>query len=285
MGVTYFNRRQRVHLSGKRHTYVDRPQSEWAAIDGATPAIVDAELFRTVQARLDQPLVRPVPPHTRYLLSGFIRCTCGGPISGHELQKNHDYRYYRCTYTAPRTNRPRLCDAKGVRVSILEPRAWDEVCKVIEDPDTVLNELRARQGHASALDEEIERVQATIKTLDAQKQRALRLFTIAEADDADVKRELARINTLHLQARSRLAELEGRRAVSAQFEPMAEKATQYCALMRDRLNDLSFEQKREVLEALQAQFTLEKDGRLRILLVLPTADDISSYTTLRRASA
>jgi hypothetical protein len=55
--------------------------------------------------------------------------------------------------------------------------------------------------------------------------------------------------------------------------------------MRDRLNDLSFEQKREVLDALQAPFTLEKDGQLRILLVLPAADDISPYTTLRHASA
>ena len=285
MGVTFFNRRQRVHISGKRHTYVDRPQSDWAVIDGATPAIVDADLFRTVQARLDQPLVRPVPPHTRYLLSGFIRCACGGPVSGHEMQSNRDYRYYRCTHTAARTNRPKLCDARGIRVSALEPRAWDEVCKVIENPEVVLNELRGRQGRATALDEEIERVEATIRTLDAQKQRAVRLFTIAEADDADVKRELARINKLQSQARFRLAELEGRRAVSAQFEPMAEKVTQYCALMRDRLNDLSFEQKREVLEALQAQFTLEKDGQLRIVLVLPAAADISSYTTLRRASA
>jgi crotonobetainyl-CoA:carnitine CoA-transferase CaiB-like acyl-CoA transferase len=135
-------------------------------------------------------------------------------VSGHELQQNHDYRYYRCTYTAPRAN-PRLCDAKSVRVSILEPRAWDEVCKVIENPEIVLNELRARQGRASRLDEEIDRVQATIKTLDAQKQRALRLFTIAEAEDADVERELVRVNKLHFQARPRLAELEGRRAVSA----------------------------------------------------------------------
>jgi hypothetical protein len=89
-----------------------------------------------------------------------------------------------------------------------------------------------------------------------------------------VERELSRINKLHLQARSRHAELEGRRAVSAQFEPMAEKVKLYCELMRDRLNDLAFEEKREVLEALQAQFTLEKDGRLRIPLVLPTAADI-----------
>ena len=84
---------------------------------------------------------------------------------------------------------------------------------------------------------------------------------------------------------SRLAELQVRRAVSAQFEPMAEKVKEYCALIRDRLDQLTFEQKREVLEVLQAQFTLEKDGRLRIVLVLPAAADISLYTTLRHASA
>jgi propanediol dehydratase small subunit len=108
------------------------------------------------------------------------------------------------------------------------------------------------------------------------RQRALRLFTIAEADDSDVQRELARINKLHLQARSRLAELEGRRAVSAQFEPMAEKVKEYCTLIRDRLDQLTFEEKREVLEVLQAEFTLEKDGQLRIFLVLPSAAE-STY--------
>jgi site-specific DNA recombinase len=285
MGVTYFNRRQRVHISGKRHTYVDRPQSEWAVIDGATPAIVDADLFRTVQARLDQPLVRPAPEYTRYLLSGFLRCSCGGPACGHELQRNSKYRYYRCINTVPRTNRPRTCDAKGVRVSVLEPLAWAEVCKVIEDPETILAELRSRQGATTALDEEIARVRTTIKTLDAQKQRALRLFTIAEADDADVKRELGRINKLSLQAQSRLAELEGRRAVSAQFEPLAEKVKEYCALARDRLDQLTFEQKREVLEVLQAELTLEKDGALRLLLTLPTGYMQDDHTNVRRASA
>lgn len=90
--------------------------------------------------------------------------------------------------------------------------------------------------------------------MDAQKQRAIRLFTIGEADDTDVKRELARINKLHLQARARLAEL-------------------------------TFEQKREVLEVLEAEFTLEKNGQLRISLALPAASDMSLYTNVRHALA
>ncbi|HLZ29453.1 MAG TPA: hypothetical protein VKV73_19220 [Chloroflexota bacterium] len=86
------------------------------------------------------------------------------------------------------------------------------------------------------------------------------------------------------QARSRLAELKGRRAVSAQFEPMAGEGQLYCELMRDRLNDLTFEEKREVLEALEAQFTLEKDGKLRIVLVLPTGSDICTRAIFMRLS-
>ena len=41
---------------------------------------------------------------------------------------------------------------------------------------------------------------------------------------------------------------------------MAAKVKLYCELMRERLDDLSFEQKRDVLDALQAQFTLDKEG-------------------------
>jgi hypothetical protein len=69
---------------------------------------------------------------------------------------------------------------------------------------------------------------------------------------------------------------------------MAAKIKLYCELMRDRLNDLTFEQKREVLDALQAQFTLDKEGEgaLRIVLVLPSVSETGeTYTTLRHASA
>ncbi|HEV7664250.1 MAG TPA: hypothetical protein VGQ62_11990, partial [Chloroflexota bacterium] len=51
------------------------------------------------------------------------------------------------------------------------------------------------------------------------------------------------------------------------------------------LDQLNFEQKREVLEVLQAEFTLEKDGQLRILLVLPTSESSRFYTNVRHASA
>src|SRR5260370_24650424 len=129
MGVTYFNRRRSVHISGKLHTCVDRPQSEWAVIDGATPAIVDADLFRTVQARLDQPMVRPVPPHTRYLLSGIIRCARGAHVSGHELQKNHDYPTTTAAPTRLRAQIARGCVTPPASASqSASPPACDEVC-------------------------------------------------------------------------------------------------------------------------------------------------------------
>ena len=65
---------------------------------------------------------------------------------------------------------------------------------------------------------------------------------------------------------------------------MAEKVKEYCAFIHDRLDQMTFEQKCEVLEALRAEFTLEKDGKLRILLVLPPSADISLCTNVRRAS-
>jgi hypothetical protein len=76
------------------------------------------------------------------------------------------------------------------------------------------------------------------------------------------------------------AQVSGRRVTDG-----AKKVTQYCSFVPHRLTDLTFAQKREVLDAFQAQFTLDKDGELRILLVLPTSETVSFYTTLRHASA
>lgn len=44
-----------------------------------------------------------------------------------------------------------------------------------------------------------------------------------------------------------------------------------------------FEQEREVLDELHAEFTLEKDGALRILLTLPTRYMQDDNTNVRRA--
>ena len=48
--------------------------------------------------------------------------------------------------------------------------------------------------------------------------------------------------------------------MSAQVEPLAARVKKYHALVRDRLDQFEFQQRREVLEELQAELTLEKDG-------------------------
>ena len=73
------------------------------------------------------------------------------------------------------------------------------------------------------------------------------------------------------QAQLRLSDLESKRALSAQFEPQAEKVKQFCGLIRDRLDQLEFKLRREVPGDAQAELTLQKDGNLPMLLVLPAA--------------
>jgi hypothetical protein len=137
-----------------------------------------------------------------------------------------------------------------------------------EESELALLPLRGRQGTADAVHDEIARAEAAIKSVQAQKQRAIGCLRWGDTEEADVERESARINELLAQANSGRNQRQQRRALSAQVEPLAERVREYCHLVRQRLGQLDFQQKREPSEALQAQLTLELDGSLTSSVVV-----------------
>jgi len=68
-------------------------------------------------------------------------------------------------------------------MSVLEPRAWAEVCQVIEDPTPSWPSFEAVRAHHCGRRGDRSRA-GNHQDLDGQKQRAMRLFTIAEVDDS-----------------------------------------------------------------------------------------------------
>jgi hypothetical protein len=119
--------RNEVTLSptGKPHA-VDNPQEAWIVVENAHAALVDADLFERVQAKL-QGRRRSSPgaayrTHTRangdaYLLSGLVYCAhCGCKMHGTDkVAKGHHYPKYLCsTYCRCDKNNPHGCGCHGV---------------------------------------------------------------------------------------------------------------------------------------------------------------------------
>lgn len=95
------------------------PEPRYARVEGAVPAIINAEEFARAQA------VRTSRSHTRgrkgicqpFLLSGVARCPCGAPLFG-ESQQHDRWRYYRCRNA--QLGRPNRCEATLIPAPLLE---------------------------------------------------------------------------------------------------------------------------------------------------------------------
>ena len=146
-----------------RSTY-DVPSEEWLSIP--VPALVSEELFSTVQSQLQEnrQRARQGKRGAKYLLQGLLVCECcgyayyGKAISP-SARKGHprNYAYYRCIGSdAYRFGGQRLCYNKQVRTDRLEQMVWQEVCRLLEDPQRLeseyQNRLKAIQDRADNTD-------------------------------------------------------------------------------------------------------------------------------------
>ena len=126
------------------------PPEQW--IDIPVPALIDAALFETTQAQLDENRQRRRWPQqgVRYLLQDLLVCqACGYALCGRWKASlratGQGYSYYRCTGTdGHRFDGQRRCDARPLPVEPLDAAVWSEVCRLLEDPARVMGEYHRR---------------------------------------------------------------------------------------------------------------------------------------------
>ncbi len=123
----------------------DAPKEEWITIP--VPALVDPALFDAVQEQLEENRRRARIPEkgSRYLLQGLLVCArCGYAYCG----RTNDVRnaYYRCAgaMNIPRQGFERVCWNKELRMDQTDTAVWQEVCRLLEDPERLEQEYRQR---------------------------------------------------------------------------------------------------------------------------------------------
>lgn len=144
-GRTVYRRTQRVKTRSvrtqKRTTrVVERPESDWIEVQGATPPIVPLDLWQRVETIIKDPeRISRRPESRHYLLSGRARCrVCKSAMIGQTLTvKGKPYRYYRCRHSYDK-NSGRQCEARYVSAEQMESHLWDAVRAVLSEPSRVL---------------------------------------------------------------------------------------------------------------------------------------------------
>ncbi len=287
IGRTVYRRTKRVRVRAagarRRTRVIERPEEEHIEIPGATPPIVDTELWDRVQAILNDPerTNRRSTAKRQYMLSGRLRCgLCSSAMVGQTLtSKGKTYSYYRCRHAYTRVTGHR-CESRYIRAEALEQGTRAEVRSVLTEPELVLREQR-RLGETAPDPEEVERLESEMTSLRKREERLVRLFGYDEVDGDVVRSELRQLQGQRELLASEMDALTGvGSALGADVDEGDLRRT--CGAIAELLDGAGPEDQDLVLETVQLQITATRD-EVTLEGVLPV-DAPESIRTPRKSS-
>jgi site-specific DNA recombinase len=264
-GRTVYRRTKRIMVrdgsTGRTKTQViQQADTEWIEVKGASPRIVEDDIWRRVQVVLNDPERAQKGKSGRfYPLRGRTKCgLCDSAMVGQTLMvKGKAYRYYRCRHAYDR-NTGRECSARYVRGDRLESAIWREVKRVLSNPLLVKQELQKQERLVAPVDQ-IAELNGALAKLDDREARLVRLYSMGsvsvEAIDNQTReianeREVIEIQIASIQPVS-LTEIDSVNTADL---------SRVCSLVNRWLDGASDEDRVLALDALQVSVKARKDG-------------------------
>jgi site-specific DNA recombinase len=268
-------RKSALESIGKGVSTRTHPPEEWITVP--VPALISAEQFQLVQQRLaaNQRAARRSTTHP-YLLRGLVSCgVCRLSCSGvTRTATDTRYRYYRCLGKRAQVSSGRLqpCPARFIPARQLDELVWADLCAVLQRPELVAQALE--RAHSGAwVPQELRRRQATLRQVRAsvtrQRKRLLEAYLTEVIDLARFQRQDRTLagQEADLLAREREVAAQGARLV--QVGAIAQSMTQVVAQLRVGLDQVDFEQRRQLVELLIDRVVVT-NSRAEIRYVIPT---------------
>jgi site-specific DNA recombinase len=261
-----------------------RAGSSYAAAPGGlvtipVPAIIDGATFAAIVEQLaeNRERNRKSTAGARFLLQGLVVCkSCGYAFHGRMLRRRsrsgpvRAYGYYRCSGTdGHRFGGQRVCDAKQVRVDLLEAAVWDDIRALMSEPDRVRREyerrLEARSKDASPQsgqrDALIGRVRRGIaRLIDAYEAGLLEKGEF----EPRIRRSRERLGVLEEEAR---VESE-REAEAAELRLVIGRLEEFAGRVSEGLEGASWETRRQIVRALVKKVEVDEE-EVKIVYRIP----------------
>jgi len=266
---------KKPHLTGT-YTY----NSKTGPVSMEIPAILEQGRWDALQAILRAPQA-PERQTKFYALSGFLRCACGGSLSG-VWRKERGQRFYQCSRTASSyapedrcPHRPRYLPAAA-----LEATLWTEIHALLTSPDRL---RQAAQAHidTSLADAPIRSTQrATIShrldQFDLEETGVIRTHARDQITDSQLAATLDKVRDERVTLQGHLAQLDAwdteRRASRArlsQLDHLAHQATR-------NLANATPEQQRRVYQLLDLHIRVTPDCTYEISGTIPIHGPLSA---------
>jgi site-specific DNA recombinase len=272
-----------------KSTHRARPPEKWVSIP--VPALVASVMFDAAGEQLarNQRLAARNARGRRYLLQGLLVCArCRYAyydklVSTHAAKRGSRYAYYRCVGTdAYRFADGRVCQNAPVRVDRLDGYVWEAICELLRDPKRLAAEWQRRrssEGSAAPWRAQRDEAQRQVTHAERSQQRLLDAYEAGvlalEALTARTRRLQARID----RARTELARCEEKLAQREVLASVVGRVEDFARGLKQGLQDLSWEQRRQVIRTLVARVEIDEEGATVVYRVPPPGPSGPSENT------
>lgn len=259
-----------------------KPKEEWIPIP--VPAVIDPVTFERAQEQLVRNAALSFRNKTKYsyLLRCLLTCqTCGLAMFGRQYKATAD-RPAQCYDTCHGNDRilsarEERCPQRQVKAAELEAAVWDHVVQLLADPVRLFAQFQsftqaAVEGDAAEQAED-QRLGTRIERLAREEKRLLDAYqaeVITLDELAQRREELRRRRQALIDEQSQRAHLRRERA---RAQEVLGELTAFCARVRARLNEVTFEEKQTILQLLIERIIVKTDT-LEIHHVIPLDNPI-----------
>ena len=258
---------------GRGESIQPTPPEEWIAV--SVPAIISQEIFEAAQARLEKnkQMARRNNKSHNYLLRGLVSCgQCRLSSTGRTEGK---YHYYKCRGKTDvhRAAKGERCIARYAPSQALDELVWQDLCRIAADPVLITRELeRAQAGEwlPQALQAKRHTVGQALAHLERQQERLLEVYLaeIIRRDEFERKRQELTQTQNGLQ--QQLRQLEHQAQKQIETLTLANNIQEFCQRIQPTLDNLNFEQRRQLVELLIDRVIVD-DDKVEIRYVIPTS--------------
>jgi site-specific DNA recombinase len=266
-------RRSALRPVGPGYSHRPAPPEEWIAIP--VPAIVSPGTFATAQARLarNTQMARRHNTTHDYLLRGLVSCgQCQLACMGRTVPPGYPYYVCRGRTDALRAARGDRCTARFAPARALDELVWQDLCRILTEPALITHELARAQGGAwlpQALQARRKTLRDALTQLERQQARLLEVY-LAEIIGRDgFERKRQEVTQTQNGLTQQLRQLEAQVQQQVDIAALAQGLEAFCRRVQPTLNQLTFAQRRHLVELLIDHVIVTHD-QVEIRYVVPT---------------
>jgi site-specific DNA recombinase len=266
-------RRSALRPVGPGYSHRPAPPEEWIAIP--VPAIVSPETFAAAQARLSRntQMARRNNTTHDYLLRGLVSCgQCQLACLGRTLPPGYHYYLCRGRTDALRAARGQRCTARYTPARALDELVWQDLCRILTEPALITHELARAHGGAwlpQALQARRKTLRDALTQLERQQARLLEVYLAEIVGRDEFERKRQEVMRTQDGLTQQLRQLEAQAQQQVDIAALAQGLEAFCRRLQPTLDQLTFAQRRQLVELLIDHVIVTHD-QVEIRYVVPT---------------